>query len=205
VCADSGVFKFLVQSPEFDRMILVSDEGRIYFPTTIKDFRRTFYGDNGGDKATEMHGLLYDKPAQGVVYHQFALSHVSLIGTEVRDGFTCQHYSAPWPGGTAQMWYTREIGIDAHLADAICRLGGMPTGYGLPVLAFVVNASHTRRYDIFKLLNAKKVTWLTGKQFVPASYRLAKNQSELFFSGDKDNPTLDQLFQMPESPGSKEK
>src|ERR1700722_20256157 len=108
ICADSGVFKFLVKSPEFDRMILVSDEGRVYFPTTIKDFRSTFYGDNGGDKATELHGLLFDKPQEDHVYHQFEFSHLNLIGTEVKDGFTCRHYSAPWPGGSAQLWYSQD-------------------------------------------------------------------------------------------------
>ena len=100
----------------------------------------------------------------------------------------------------ADYWASREIGVGKPLAEAICRITGAPTGYGMPLRLVQFAGLHhddgPAPFVRIELLSAERKQIPDSAFKIPGGYKKAKDITEFMFSdgGDFGKDGIDDLF-----------
>ncbi len=178
--ADNGVFRYVLQGPNFDLFKVLNPENKSYIQTTVSQ-----------------HAMQWTPSMKYPVLKK--------IGSGKLLNLQCLHYVGQSfrPGTTVDAWFTEDIPMEKGLTDSFSKLCGVPTGYGLPVKVQFKGRMYTE--NAFQLLKLGKTRVAIETLLVPKSYHLMQDQALFFFSDeDGKNSGIDELMRSkPLSPSAR--
>jgi hypothetical protein len=155
----TGIYTFALLPPDYRELYIVNPAAHLYLETPDNKWWRP--------------GWLLEN-----IYPKYVRA-----GGENIAGLKCAHYLCLDKQGQtrAEFWTTKEIPAKAELADAFCKICGVPTGLGVPV-RYVVASPGSRQ--MVKQVEAVSITKdiVSIDTFLPASFKRAQDRYALFVS-----------------------